>query len=96
MRLSADQITLIQTTIANALGETVRIYVFGSRLQDDAHGGDLDLLIEGEIKPTLLQRARIKLMLEQHLGMPVDIVATQLSAPRTPFQSIAHRQGVRI
>ncbi|MEQ1669188.1 MAG: nucleotidyltransferase domain-containing protein [Sulfuriferula sp.] len=87
---------MIQTTVANTLGETARIYVFGSRLQDDARGGDLDLLIEGETKLTLLQRARIKLTLEQHLGMPVDIIATQLSAPRTPFQSIAHRQGVRI
>ena len=82
-----------ETVAANA-GNSFRIYVFGSRLLADARGGDLDLLLEGEKPLTLLQRARIKLSLEQGLEIPVDIISMQQVSPRTPFQTIAYLQGV--
>ncbi len=96
MRLSADQIALIRSAVTTVAGEPVKIYVFGSRLRDDARGGDLDLYVESTDRLSLLQRARIKLSLEQGLGMPVDIVVSQLNAERTPFQNIARLQGVLI
>ncbi|WP_297484161.1 nucleotidyltransferase domain-containing protein [Ferrovum sp.] len=94
MRLDANQIALIRETVTSMLGTSTRIYVFGSRLQDDARGGDLDLLLESENRLSFLQRARIKSTLESHLGIPVDIVPMQQGAPRTAFQAIAHMQGV--
>jgi hypothetical protein len=94
MRLSLKQQTLICETVAAETDDSVRIYVFGSRLQDTARGGDLDLLIESKAKLSLLQRARIKLSLEEHLGMPVGIISTTSTSPRTPFQEIAYSQGV--
>ncbi|QKE41850.1 MAG: nucleotidyltransferase domain-containing protein [Ferrovum myxofaciens] len=94
MRLDTNQIAFIRETVAGMLGASARIYVFGSRLQDDARGGDLDLLLESETKLSFLQRACIKLTLESHLGIPVDIISTQQGAARTAFQAIAHMQGV--
>ena len=94
MRLSVDQIAFVRETVAAIVGTSVHIYVFGSRLQEEARGGDLDLLLEGEQPLSLLQRARIKLSLERRLGIPVDIISVQQESPRTPFQTIAHMQGV--
>jgi len=94
MRLSLKQQILIRETVAAETDGTVRVYVYGSRLQDAARGGDLDLLIESKTKLSLLQRARIKLSLEKHLGIPVDIISTALTSPRTPFQEIAYMRGV--
>ncbi|MBW8073009.1 MAG: nucleotidyltransferase domain-containing protein [Ferrovum sp.] len=94
MRLNTNQIAFIRKTVASILGTSARIYVFGSRLQDDARGGDLDLLLESETKLSFLQRARIKSTLESHLGIPVDVVSMQQGASRTAFQAIAHMQGV--
>ena len=94
MRISAEQQDLIREVVAAITEPSVRIYVFGSRLNDDARGGDLDLLLESEARVSLLQRARLKLALETRLAMPVDIVSMQRGAAQTAFQIIAHRQGV--
>lgn len=96
MRLTRTQQRLIVRTVAHVLGSGARVWLFGSRLRDEARGGDLDLLIEGEDQPTLMQRARIKLALESALSMPVDIVAIRRGAAPTAFQRIALATGVQI
>ena len=94
MRLNAEQRIFVRETVTALAGMSASVYVFGSRLSDDARGGDLDLLIETSARLSLLQRARIKLSLEAHLGMPVDIISAQQNGPRTAFQDIARMQGV--
>jgi len=94
MRLTAEQQTVVRDSVTEIVGATVRIYVFGSRLRDDARGGDLDLLLESDKKLSVLQRARVKLALENRLGMPVDILAMQQGAVQTTFKAMAHKQGV--
>ena len=46
MRLSDDQTRAIKQITHQIAGETAHIWVFGSRLDDTAFGGDLDLLLE--------------------------------------------------
>ncbi|MDX8413338.1 MAG: hypothetical protein R8J85_04550 [Mariprofundales bacterium] len=59
-------------------------------------GGDVDLLLE-TVKPLpLLDRARIKMVLEQQLGLPVDIIAHCQNDTPTPFQTIAKAQSIRL
>ena len=74
MRLTPDQIHAIQSTVQTVLGEGAQVSLFGSRLDDSRRGGDVDLLIEAQNEPALLDRARLKNQLEAQLQLPVDIV----------------------
>ena len=74
MRLTPAQIDTIQCTVHAVLGEGARVSLVGSRLDDSRRGGDVDLLIEAQPEPVLLDRARIKNRLEMQLQLPVDIV----------------------
>jgi predicted nucleotidyltransferase len=94
MRLNRDQIATIRQVLQDIAGEDARAIVFGSRLRDDAKGGDLDLLVESDFGLGLLQRARIKLALETQLGLPVDVIALQRGKEPAPFQRIAMESGV--
>jgi predicted nucleotidyltransferase len=46
MRLTSDQVLTILGTASRLSGEDAVVYLFGSRLDDRARGGDVDLLIE--------------------------------------------------
>ena len=46
MRLTEDQIQSIRRIAADTAGPAATLRVFGSRLRDEAVGGDLDLLVE--------------------------------------------------
>ena len=75
--------------IRRQYGADTRVLLFGSRLDDAARGGDVDLLVETAAPPTLRQRARATLALEQALGLPVDIVAMQRGTSGSAFARIA-------
>jgi predicted nucleotidyltransferase len=89
MRLTAIQIASIQQSVARIVGSSAHMAVYGSRLNDHACGGDLELLITDEELPKLIQKARLKLELESTLVMPVDVLTVKRSAVPTPFQRIA-------
>lgn len=88
MRLTPQQIHIILTTIGEHAGRDVSVVLFGSRIDDNRRGGDIDLLIDSPVPPNLTQRARIKLALEARLELPVDIITKQKDKNPTPFQSI--------
>jgi predicted nucleotidyltransferase len=89
MRLTKQQTDTILHTVSRLAGIDAAVYLFGSRLNDQAKGGDIDLLIESGTQLSLIQRAQIKMELESELGLPVDIVSKALGVATTPFQSIA-------
>jgi len=93
MRLTPAQIDTIQSTVQTVLGERAVVSVFGSRLDDCRKGGDVDLLIEAEHEPGLLQRASIKNQLENRLHLPVDVVTASFDKPST-FARMARAQAV--
>ncbi|MCJ7810261.1 MAG: nucleotidyltransferase family protein [Desulfobulbaceae bacterium] len=59
-----------------------RIGLFGSVLRDSAHAlSDVDILVE-LTRPTFDHYMDLKFFLEDHLGMPVDLVLADSVKPR--------------
>ncbi len=74
MRLSNKEIETIKNIVNSYLPST--IYVFGSRLEDNKKGGDLDLfLIPKEYLKNIDEKiGLIRIILEEKLMLKVDIV----------------------
>jgi predicted nucleotidyltransferase len=96
MRLTKQQTHTIIQTVSRLAGTEAVVHLFGSRLNDQAKGGDIDLLIESDSLLSLIQRAKIKMELESQLGLPVDIVSKYRGAVATPFQIIAQYNSVQL
>ena len=96
MRLTTQQTQIIIQTVTRLAGTGTAVYLFGSRLNDQAKGGDIDLFIESDATLSLIHRAQIKMELESQLGLPVDIVSKSRRAVATPFQVIAQSRSAQL
>ena len=94
MRLTSEQVETVLQTIRRQADESARVYLFGSRLDDRARGGDVDLFIETTAPMTLLDRARLRQELENQRQLPVDLVVQARGTCPRPFQRIARARAV--
>ena len=95
MRINSEQIKTITEITHSVAGSDAQVWLYGSRLQDDRLGGDIDLMIQTHLPLSLMERAKIKSRLESILDRPVDVLATTLDSTR-PFVEIARAQAVRL
>ncbi len=74
MRLDKNDTNIILSTVESIFGN-VKVYLFGSRLDEQKKGGDIDLFIVSEEKSNLFEK-KIKVIskLERALHKPIDIV----------------------
>ena len=93
MRLTPDQAEAIRSGIRLHLGGQSRIWLFGSRVDDQRRGGDVDLYVEPESPPTLMDRLRCKVALADALDLNVDLIVQQPGSD-LPIYCIARRHGV--
>lgn len=96
MRLTKEQIQIIGKVVSRIAGDKADTYLFGSRVNDQAKGGDVDMVIEVDQRLSRLDRGRIKMELEQALGLPVDVLVHVRGTELTPFQTIAHAHAERL
>jgi predicted nucleotidyltransferase len=96
MRLTKQQTHTITQTVSRLAGTGATVYLFGSRLNDQAKGGDIDLFIESDTPLSVIHRAQIKMELETQLGLPIDIVSKIRGAVATPFQIIAQSRAAQL
>ena len=94
MRLFLQQVTKINNLTARYLGDGCKAYLFGSRLNDETRGGDVDLLVEAPTKVPRLAKARLKAALEQNLSLPVDLIVVSKQQPLSSFVSMVRSQAV--
>jgi predicted nucleotidyltransferase/uncharacterized protein YutE (UPF0331/DUF86 family) len=91
MRLSEKEINIIKNSVYH-IDELAKIYLFGSRVDDEKKGGDIDLLILSP-KITRRDKRKIKLALYDALGeQKIDILVTYKVTK--PFEKIALKEGV--
>ena len=74
MRLTFNQVALITDIIRDISLKETQIRLFGSRLNNHAKVGDVDLLLQTPQVLTLMQRAQIKNALETQLNLLVDLI----------------------
>jgi predicted nucleotidyltransferase len=72
-RLDSRQVRIIADTVHRYLGEAARIWLFGSRLESQQRGGDVDLYVEAP-PHALMDELRCKIHLEEALDLPVDLI----------------------
>lgn len=93
MRLSESERQVILHAIS-ARDPQAEVYLFGSRVDDDARGGDIDLLV---LSKEIDSRAKLDILGDLHLSLGdqrIDVVvAPDLSRP---FTRIAVAEGVHL
>ncbi len=97
MRLSQDQIRIIKEEAQRAFGPDIELRLFGSRVDDQGRGGDIDLWLNVPLSVAQAMQAegRFYAALQRRLGeQRIDIVVHRQGIPLRPIDEAALRQGV--
>ena len=99
MRLTSTQIAVIRDGVAQLAGDAARVWLFGSRVHDDARGGDVDLMLELDeavAEPAQLS-ARLAAQVSRAMyGRKVDVLIKAPNLKFLPIHSIALAEGIRL
>lgn len=95
MRLNTKQIATIKQETQHFFGSQAQVWLFGSRVDDAAKGGDIDLYVETDKPEITLALARVRGELADKLGRYVDVVVNNHTQDE-PIFHIAKQQGVRL
>ena len=95
MRLTASEVTAIREEIG-CLDSGAEIFLFGSRVDDAARGGDIDLLVFSDklgFRDELRLRARI---LDRIGWQQLDLVLRRRNEMDEPLAAIARQTGIKL
>jgi len=96
MRLSAEQRLAIRQLTRALAGERCRVLLFGSRLDDAAQGGDVDLLLEltDPVDNPALMAAQLSARVSRVMcGRKVDVLLSAPNLLRLPIHDVAFKEG---
>lgn len=99
MRLDESARKLITQEATAQFGAGTRVRLFGSRADDSARGGDIDLLIEPAIAPanTVLAECHLAARLQLALGgRRVDVIVKDDALPVPLIVRVAEVEGVML
>jgi predicted nucleotidyltransferase len=93
LRLSVTERKIIRRCI-QSFDPQARIYLFGSRVNDNARGGDIDLLIISD-KINFVDKIKLKVMIFKEIEeQKIDMLITRDS--KKPFVKLAMHEGVQL
>lgn len=101
MRLSCEKQRTLRKYVSEALPENIGydLKIFGSRLDDQRKGGDLDIYLETN-GLNAEQRYELKLklrpVLEEALDLPIDLIIQDAQSPLMPVSRIARAEGISL
>ncbi|WP_260293616.1 nucleotidyltransferase domain-containing protein [Sedimenticola hydrogenitrophicus] len=99
MRLSSQTRKTIRDTVNEIFGADAAVMLFGSRVDDTARGGDLDLLVRSDKPVQQRERKALQLVarLQLRLGdQPIDVLVLDPETTYQPIHEEALRTGVRL
>jgi predicted nucleotidyltransferase len=97
MRITSHQASVIKTQTVQIFGPQAQVWLFGSRVDDQARGGDIDLLVavpQMVERPALLP-AQLAARLQMVLGeQRIDVVLQAPNLKQQPIHVVARSQGI--
>ncbi len=97
MRLDSDIMLRVVAEIRQVYGPDAEVWLFGSRADDQAKGGDIDLYVETANENALLSHIESRRRLFQLFGdRKIDLVVRMRSHEPTPIERIARKTGIKI
>ena len=98
MRLSQYEIESIKASAGRHFGSEVQVFLFGSRVDDSARGGDIDLFIKAE---TVMLNSRNKIAFISDLVMKigerrVDVVLDNEKREKEQFFKTIEKTAVKL
>lgn len=97
MRLTEQQRRTIREVIEAVFEKPVTVLLFGSRVDDEARGGDIDLLVQctEPVERPAITASRLSAKISRALdGRKVDVVLEAPSLQPLSVHDVAHRTGV--
>ena len=97
MRLDAATKNIIKTEVANLIGADCIVRLFGSRVDDNQRGGDIDLLIESPVPIENRVQTECRLAARLYIrlgGRKVDVLIKDSLTPVKPVHQQAIQHGV--
>ena len=97
IRLSVREIDVIRAIARRLLGDHVCIRIFGSRVQMNEKGGDIDILLETDrpVPDRVAIACRLTSELQMQLGdQKIDVLIIDSLTPEQPIHKIARQTGV--
>lgn len=101
MRLSNQQIASIKRAVRQHCGENAEVRLFGSRVDDNARGGDIDLYIKADLPDggaAIAAETALWADLQASLGeQHIDVLVDYPTLTRRPLIfRLAHDHGIRL
>ena len=96
MRLNEREVDSIKQSAREVFGDNVKVYLFGSRVNDNEKGGDIDLYIETEETQNIYDK-KVKLLvaLDKRIGeQRVDVVISR--DKNAPIERSALKHGIAL
>lgn len=96
MRLTNEQIQTIRQLACQVAGSQSRVRLFGSRLDDAAIGGDVDLMLElpEPVDNPALMAAQLSARVSRAMhGRKVDVLISAPNLMRLPIHDMAFKEG---
>lgn len=100
MRLSEAQIEAIKQEAGHFFGARAEVWLFGSRVDDTAKGGDVDLFVRamsGDADELAAARFAFLARLKRRIGdRKIDLVLQRDGGEVLPIHELARQQGIKL